>query len=272
MELLTLFAVGAFGLAFGSFISAYTYRFPREISISSGRSFCDSCKKKIAWYDNIPVVSFLLLSGKSRCCGKKISYRYPLIETLTGSTFALIYYLTVNCGNFHSGNFLCTGADLFGPLTLPYLLLVSAVLIAILVVDLEHQIIPDELVFTIFTATFLVYLISDYPLLLLHLLTGFAVALFFLILHLATLGKGMGLGDVKLVLSLGFVLGWPLALPWLVTSFVLGAVVGVGLILIGKAKFGKHIAFGPFLILAFFAILFFSNTLLKYFPTLTLPR
>src|SRR3990167_5948315 len=81
-----------FGLVFGSFVGALTYRLPRNISlIKTNRSFCDKCKRSLSWYDNIPVISYIALRGRCRCCNKKISARYPLIEICTAGVFLAIY-------------------------------------------------------------------------------------------------------------------------------------------------------------------------------------
>ena len=114
-----------------------------------------------------------------------------------------------------------------------------------------------------------VIVLSRHEALFTSLLTGFGAALFLLILNLATLGKGMGLGDVKLAIPLGMLLGWPNTFYWMTLSFVLGAAVGVFLIAIGKAHFGKHIPFGPFLVLGYLIILIAGSHLSAYMGTLT---
>src|SRR3990172_8718504 len=117
------------GLAVGSFLSAYTWRWPRGISIAKGRSICPKCKKQIAWYDNIPLFSYLILGGRCRNCHKKISLRYPLIEFSTAVLFILVVNLL---GGFGKLGFL---------LTTSYLLL-ATILIAIFIIDFENQLIP----------------------------------------------------------------------------------------------------------------------------------
>ena len=94
-----------------------------------------------------------------------------------------------------------------------------------------------------------------------YMLSGFIASLFLLLLNLFTLGRGMGLGDVKLALFGGVFFGWPLTLVWLVLSFIIGATIGIALIIFGKARFGKHIAFGPFLVISFFITLFMGDKL-----------
>lgn len=242
-----------FGLIIGSFIGAYTYRWPRGISINKGRSFCDNCGKKIHWYENIPLLSYLLLGGKCRNCGKKISLRYPLIELSTALIFVAVYYFK---------NVTLQGLPPQGGWTLLYLLAVAAVLTAIFIIDLEHKLISDEATFFIFTISFLVLLLSSDGNFYRIFFCSFLASSFFLFLNFITKGRGMGLGDVKLVLALGLVFAdWKLLIVWLFLSFIIGAVVGVFLIAIGKAKWGRQIPFGPFLIGSFFITLFWGETL-----------
>ncbi len=253
-----LFAV--LGLVVGSFIAALTYRLPRNISIAKGRSRCNFCKSQIAWYDNVPLISFFILGGRCRSCKKSISLRYPIIEALTAATFLLtpVFYphLTKNL------NFLFST---FAPLSLALLLVVFSVLIAIFVIDLEHQIIPDLLTFTLLGILVFYLLLISYPDLFLSFFAGLLSALLLLAIHMLTKGRGMGLGDVKFAIFGGMFLGYPLFLVWLMGSFVLGAIVGVILILIGRASFGKQIAFGPFLALSLILTALFGNMVLKLF-------
>ncbi|QQS39538.1 prepilin peptidase [Candidatus Woesebacteria bacterium] len=270
MEAIYLLLIIVSGFVMGSFITAYSYRAPRKKSIAKGRSFCDSCGKKISWYDNIPLFSYILLNSKSRCCNKKIGRRYPSIEISTAAIFSLMYFAYKNCS--FAGNFpvlpstVCSMRESFGIGALFLLLFAVVILISIFVIDFENQIIPDEPVFLLFTVAFLVFVLGTSPLLYQNLLVAFAVAAFFLLLNLITLGRGMGLGDVKLSLVLSFILGWPNSFVFLFASFVTGSIVGVFLILTGKAKFGKHIPFGPFLVFSFFMVLIFGP--LFVFPML----
>lgn len=227
--MLSLLFWAILGLAIGSFIAAFTYRLPSGISIATGRSFCPKCKKKISWFDNIPIGSYFVLKGRCRHCGKRISPRYPLIETAAAIGFIAF-----------AGQF--------------FLLFVFTLALAILVIDWEKQIVPDSLVFLGFLATLVYFLLVNFNFYE-SLLAGLAAALFLLLVHLVTTGRGMGLGDVKLALFLGTIIGLSQVFHWLVLSFVLGAVIGLVLVFIGRARFGRPIPFGPFLIIAFFVIL-----------------
>src|SRR3990172_4532769 len=260
MELIYTFLVLFLGLAVGSFVSALSYRVPRGIGIAKGRSFCPKCSAKISWYDNIPLLSYLALGGKCRRCKEKISLRYPLIEGATALGFLYLFSYSCPPGSFEVA---CLWKSATGSLYLPFLLFIFTLMTAIFVIDLESQIIPDSLVFTLFISTFLILISTDLPIFT-HLVSGFSAALFLLVLFLITKQKGMGLGDVKLALFAGAFLGWPHTVTWLFASFVLGAVVGVILILLKKASFGKHIPFGPFLVVSFFVSVFFGERILAW--------
>ena len=207
------------GLVFGSFISALTWRYPRGISVKKGRSVCPKCRKQIAWYDNIPLLSYILLGGKCRNCRKPISWRYPVIELATGIGFLLI-----------------------GPQIL--WLIIFCILEIIFIIDFEHQIIPDSFVFAGFF--FSLFLITD--LLFGSLFAGFLAATLLVLIHLFTKGRGMGLGDVKFAVLGGILVGLRLLPVWFFLAFLTGAAVGIILILGRKAHLKSQIAFGPFLV------------------------
>ncbi len=272
MDYLYYVAVFLFGLAIGSFLSAYTFRLGVGKSVKNGRSFCPNCKKKIAWFDNIPLLSYLILQGKCRSCNKKISTRYPIIEFSTATLFAIIFWFFNNCATTFKdgvlqGSAVCFWSEALGVAALPYLLFIAAIMIAIFVIDFEQMIIPDELVYISLAIIFFALLFSSTPLFFQHIASGFIVSFVFLLLHLITKGKGMGLGDVKLAIPIGMLLNWQNTLVWFFLSFVIGAVVGLLLITAGKAKLGKQIAFGPFMIVSFFITLFIGNCLFNtFFP------
>jgi leader peptidase (prepilin peptidase)/N-methyltransferase len=243
MDVLFVFV---FGAIIGSFVGALTWRWPEEKSIFDGRSICPHCKHQIRWYDNIPIFSYFILQGKCRDCKKKISKRYVSIEMLTAVSFVFFYQF-----------FPQVSMNLIWLNKLPYLLGLSvflsilSILIAVFIIDLEHQYIPDTLVFILSLLVFIVLMLSSNAGLFLYLTAGLGSAVFLLFIHLSTLGRGMGLGDVKLALAMGLVLGYPLAVVWMFSSFVLGSIIGIILIVLKAAKFKQRIAFGPFLVLGF---------------------
>ena len=236
------------GLLIGSFIAALTYRVPRLVPWALGRSFCPRCKKKLSWFDNIPLFSYLLLSGKCRDCKKRISLRYPVIELVSGLSFVGLGSIWGNY--FHSS-----------PIELLFMVFLFIVTLSILVIDIEHRIIPDNMVFVAIASVFLYLVILDRPIYI-NLLSGFISAFFLLTLHLITKGKGMGLGDVKFAILGGLVLGWPNTPIWMFLSFIIGAFVGIVLILFKKASFGKKISFGPYLVVSLWITFIWGNQLL----------
>ncbi len=252
-----LFAV--WGLALGSFIAALTYRLPRNISISQGRSFCPQCKHQIAWFDNIPLFSFLLLGGKCRSCKKTISKRYPVIEFLG---------LIVGLVTPFVSDFAIKNISWLAQLPFPVSFLVFPLLLlflAIIVTDFEFQIIPDEFVFSLLAIVLISILLSSTQTFFVSVASGFSAATFLLTLHLVTRGRGMGLGDVKLAVPLGLLFGYPLTLVWMFTSFVGGAAVGLVMMAIGSAGMKTKLAFGPFLIFGAVITLIWGNYLLSFF-------
>jgi len=220
------------GLCVGSFLNVVIYRLNHGLSPLGGRSLCPRCKKKIAWRDNIPLLSFFLLKGRCRSCRSPISWQYPLVELATGvlTLFVIYYSLFV----IH-----------LSLLTTIYYLLVTYALMVIFVSDLRYTTIPDQVVYSAIGLA-LVWSLGNREWLSL-LAGGVAAAGFFLFLVFVTRGKGMGMGDVKLAGLMGLVLGLPGIVVALMLAFLTGAVTGVILVLIGRKRLGEHIPFGPFL-------------------------
>jgi prepilin signal peptidase PulO-like enzyme (type II secretory pathway) len=252
-----MFFLAFWGMIFGSFLTSLTYRAERKISISKGRSFCPKCKSTIAWYDNIPVFSYFHLRGRCRKCKRKISLRYPLIELSTALAFVLtgVFYQNI-LSNVRWLAALPYSGTIF-------VLIWVFLFIGIAVTDLEDQIIPDEMVFVGFLVTIVALTTASYDKTFVNLLSGAIAADFLLCLHLFTKGRGMGLGDVKLALLAGTILGPSLTFAWMFLAFILGAAIGIVLLLLKKARLKAHIAFGPFLVASFFIILVVGDKILK---------
>lgn len=258
-----LFALGA---CIGSFLNVVIYRSARGESWVAGRSHCESCKKQIAWYDNIPLLSYAVLSGRCRHCKASLSISHPVVESLMGLLFIWWYVV----GSF----FFKLTQQPFVLLQPLFWLLVGILLISIVIIDYLYLIISDTAVVLL---TFLVVLyrfslVGAGIMRLVDLLTAVsamaASVLFFWLLWYFTKGKGMGFGDVKLALPLGLLVGWPDVLVWLFSSFFIGALVGVVLILTKKAAFGKPIPFGPFLIIGAAVSLIWGDQLIGWYVTL----
>ncbi|KPJ55203.1 hypothetical protein AMJ47_01690 [Parcubacteria bacterium DG_72] len=242
-----------FGLAVGSFLNCIIYRLElkefkkKKKPFLRGRSFCPSCKHVLAWYDLIPVVSFFILRRKCRYCSKKISWQYPAVEIATALLFLSIF-------NFQE------------LLITSYWLLITCLLIIIFVYDLKHFIIPDSLVFLAIGVTFLYNLITNYGLLITnYLIFGLVVAAFFFAIFALSRGRWMGFGDVKLAFFMGLFLGFPATLVALFFSFLIGAIIGIILILLKKKGLKSEVPFGPFLILGTYIGLFWGDKIVNWY-------
>lgn len=245
MTSLYLFFLFVFGLVFGSFVSMLSYRLPRGIAVS-GRSFCDHCLRKIKWYENLPLASYFFLQSCPGC-KKRIPLRYPIIEITTALVFVL------------------TGASWQGALSADFYLFLAAsvVLVSLAVIDFETQTLPDVLVYILGALLLLPLLLAEN--LIGNLLWGYLAFLFFLAIYLATRARGMGFGDVKLSFVLGAYLAFPQVVVWVFLSFLFGAVVGVLLIITGRARLGRPVPFGPFLIFAFYVAVFWAESVLAWY-------
>jgi leader peptidase (prepilin peptidase)/N-methyltransferase len=246
-----LIIVFLFGATLGSFLNVLIYRLPRDLSIVSPPSSCPQCQAKIAYYDNIPLISYLILLGKCRRCGHGIPFRYFMVE-LTAAVVSVIsiWHFGISLQGF-----------------LAAFLLLS--FIAIFFIDLEFQIIPN--VFTIpgvligLAASFTGYAFVDWR----QSLLGAAIGglLFFLVGYFGQLAfkkEAMGFGDVKLAAMLGAFLGWKSVLLTLVIASFFGSIVGIALILIaGKKGRSSYVPFGPFLVVGATIALFWGEKIVK---------
>lgn len=243
MELIFATVLGAL---VGSFLNVVILRLPNDgESIIFPPSHCPQCQAKIRWHDNIPMVSFVLLAGRCRSCQKPISWQYPLVEFLM-AILSLALYRTFGLGaNYFVYFSFC------------------AALLAIIFIDLHHQIIPDVIslpgICLGFAASFILPDLSWQDSLIGLLVGG---GIFYAIAggyYLLTRRAGMGGGDIKFLAMIGAFLGWR-ALPFVIfASALLGSVIGIGA-MIKQKKGGKTvIPYGPFLAVASFAYIFFSQ-------------
>lgn len=263
MLLLVIAFVFIFGLVIGSFLNVLIYRTIHGESPWKGRSMCPRCKKQIAWYDNIPLFSYLILQGRCRNCGKSISRQYPVVELLTGALF--VWWYVVGFAFFQ----LTQQPLLF--VQPGFWLIVGVLLLIILVTDWIYMIIPDYAVagLGILALLYRTYLVNVEVMqsrdLWLALVSGVAACAFFWSLFAITKGKGMGFGDVKYALVMGWLLGWPRILVGIFCAFLLGGLVG-GALLISKTKTLKQkIAFGPFLVVGTVIALVWGNYLWNWY-------
>jgi leader peptidase (prepilin peptidase) / N-methyltransferase len=226
------------GLLIGSFLNVCIYRLPRDLSVIAPRSYCPHCERTIAWYDNIPVLSFLILRGRCRHCRKRISIRYPLVELATGIAFAIC------------------AASLGASLGALKWSVFSALLIALIAADLEERILPDE--FTLGgTAIGLIFAALSHfdPRLISLAASAFGAAIASGALWLVGWlykkvrhREGLGLGDVKMLAMMGAFLGAPDTLLAFIAGSAFGAVTGLVYILVTRKDPSTYqLPFGTFL-------------------------
>lgn len=243
-------AAGAFGLIIGSFLNVVIHRLPREESLVAPRSRCPACHTQIAAWDNIPVVSFLLLGGRCRTCRETISWRYLLVESLTG----FLFVLTVS--KF--------GVTLQ---TLSLLVLVSS-LIVVSFIDLDHQIIPNVITLPGIPLGLLGGLVGQPPVLdrLIGALTGAGFLYLVLLYGGAMYGQdAMGEGDLNLLALVGAFLGWRAVVVTLLVGCLSGSLVGLTLILLRRLGRREHIPFGPFLVFGALVSLFWGDAIIAWY-------
>lgn len=241
-----------FGIFLGSFLNVIIDRIPNGESFIMGRSHCDYCKKKLSWYDLIPLFSFLLLKGRCRYCGKRISIYYLITEFTTGILFvlSLSFFISKNPDIFLNSTVVTYFISL---------LTIIAFLAIIFFIDLKFGIIPDKIVYPSIFVT-MVYLIASSQNIINNFIVGIVCFLFFLLLFMFTRKKGIGFGDVKYSFFMGFFLGFPKIIIGMYGAFLTGAFISLILVLAGKKKFkGGTIPFGPFLVLGTLAALFYGN-------------
>ena len=239
-----------FGSIWGSFGNVCIHRIPDNISVISDRSYCPSCKKLIKWYDNIPLLSFIILKAKCRSCSAKIKTKYFIIELISALSFVLIFHL-------------------YGiSLTTLLLFILSICFIIIFFIDLQHFIIPNEITYPLMIIGFLK---SFDPNLNLHLfpnfinsliggIFGFTIIWLIIFIYKKLRNKdGMGLGDAKLLSAIGFWFGW-VSVPFIIFFSSAIALLSVVPDLIKKKKqLSSQIPFGPYLIIGNLVFLFLIN-------------
>ncbi|MEP6946600.1 MAG: prepilin peptidase [Acidobacteriota bacterium] len=265
------------GAAIGSFLNVVIYRVPHEMSVVLPNSACPNCKTAIKPYDNIPVVSWLILGGKCRSCKLPIAWRYPAVELLTAVVFCVVYWQ-------------------FGMTPyLPVAIIFSAVLIALVFIDAEHMILPNVITYPLFIFALLVRVVfpiafadnyfSDMAFAPLTALAGYpawVVSLAGAVLG-ALVGGGslwlvgeiwkklrgvdaMGLGDVKLLFGIGALLGWRLTILTIFVGAFTGAIVGVSMILVRKDRdMQTQIPFGIFLGIGSFIAMLFGEQMIAWY-------
>src|SRR5665648_14275 len=251
IEIISIVILSLLGLIVGSFSNVCIYRIPRNESIIFPASHCPKCHKTIRPFDNIPLLSYILLKGRCRHCKSKISIRYPVVEFLTGLTYLIIYLvygLTIQ--------------------TLVYIILSSA-LIIIAFIDLNQQIINDVIslpgIVIGFVISFFVPYISFINSALGVVIGGGIILIIGLAGSVIFKKEAMGGGDVKLAAMIGAFLGWRYIIISLFLGFFLGALAGIFLIMSKIKKREDVIPFGPFIVLGSFITLFWGGQIISWY-------
>lgn len=286
-----------FGAIIGSFLNVVIHRVPRGEFFASSRSRCPSCESEIKFYDNIPVISWLLLGGKCRNCAARISPRYPLVEALTAALFALVTLAHLNGYGLAANNFGLTQSG-FSFIALAFDCAFVAAMIALIFIDYEFMILPDVINFPGFAFALIArlllpnlygvgivinklfgdLLIDGVPNQSSLIIASLINSLLGVIIGAGSLWlvgwawkrargvEAMGLGDVKMMLFVGAYLGWALTLLTMFLGFLSGAIIGViAMYSSGERDMTKQIPFGIFLGAGAIASLLFGTEIISWY-------
>jgi leader peptidase (prepilin peptidase) / N-methyltransferase len=247
-----IFVALGLGLIIGSFANVVIYRLPRQESLVWPGSHCPHCQAPIRWYDNIPLLSFLLLRGRCRRCAKPISWRYPLVEALTGALFV------------HS-------VETFGiSLRAAESVVLGALLLIVFFIDLDHYIIPNRITYPgiviglAFTAA-----LAGWRAAAIAAATAAALGGLFILINVisaSVLGEeGMGMGDAKLAAMIGAFLGWPIGAVAILLGVFVGGAIGIGLLALRLRGRREQIPFGPALAVGAIGAMWWGPSLLHWY-------
>ena len=234
------------GLAVGSFLNLCIDRLPKRGSILHPPSHCDICQHRLRPLDLIPLLSYLYLRGRCRYCGGPIHFRVPLVEAMTGLTFALLW----NRYGFS--------------IELSLMILFTCFFIIILIIDLEHRLILNRVVYPAIALAFLALILIPNSGIISAVIGGVTGAGILLLLALL-FPSGMGMGDVKLAALIGLLVGFPQVFIALLICFVLGGVVASGLLLARLKGRKDPIPFAPFLIIGLITTVFYGEEIMRLY-------
>ena len=273
LQILFLFL---FGVILGSFLNVLILRYEPGGAVFGrhlkGRSHCPCCNKTLSWYELIPIISFIIQLGRCRGCEQKISLQYPVVEIIAGVIVATIPQILG-----------------FTPFALIWAIALL-VLLVISFIDVRHYVIPDALTiiiallgiavtaiimmgdmsrFALIPGTFLgdyalVFSFTDNPWLA-RLFAAFTGGVFFSSIILLSRGKAMGWGDAKFVAALGLLMGWPDALLAIIIAFIIGAIIGMLMLVSKKKKFKDILPFGPFIALGVMMVVYFGHDIISLY-------
>lgn len=260
MTIILVLLIFVLGSLFGSFINCLVWRLHEKDTIM-GRSYCPKCKHMIAWYDNIPLFSFLALKGKCRHCGKKISWQYPVVEFVTGILFVVAAHINIGTDLFK--------APIFELQASSYVVLlrdwfIICVMVVIFIYDLRWYLILDIVSLPAVLVIFLLNMALGFDLLNI-LISGIIGGSFFLFQFVISRGKWIGGGDIRLGLLMGVALGWPKILLAIMIAYLIGSVFGIFLLVTKKKSWGSQLPLGVFLTPATLIVLFWGKEILSWY-------
>lgn len=233
-----------FGICIGSFLNVCICRIPNKEDIVSERSHCMHCGNSLEWYDMFPIFSFILLKGKCRNCGQRISIQYPIIEALNGLLYILVFWI-------HG----------FQLISVIYCLLTSALLV-LSIIDFQTYEIPSGI--NLFIGSLgIIQLVLAFPNVMEYLLGLISVSGFLLLIYLLSKGRGIGGGDIKLMAAGGLILGFPA----IVLAFILGCILGsiIHLIRMRISQQDRVLAFGPYLSAGMLLTMLFGDQIISWY-------
>jgi leader peptidase (prepilin peptidase)/N-methyltransferase len=234
MTAIFLFGAAALGAIIGSFLNVCVHRLPRQQSVAWPPSACPNCGHMLAWYENIPVLSYLVLRARCRKCRASISARYPIIEALTALMFLV-------------------GMWYYGPsLLLAQRLLFGCVLIVLFAIDLEHHLLPNVITLPAIAIGFIFSFFTEPGWVASLIGIGLGGGLLFAVAeayYRIRKEEGLGMGDVKMLAMIGAFLGWKLTIVALMMASFTGSLVGIGVLASGRGGMKFALPFGTFLAL-----------------------
>ncbi|MBT4120785.1 MAG: prepilin peptidase [Candidatus Magasanikbacteria bacterium] len=243
------------GISLGSFLNALVWRTRENIKIGKDRSMCPHCRRRLTWYENIPILSFIFLRGRARKCGKRISRQYPIVELVMGVLFLFVFY-------FHA-----RGELVFTPEIVRDWFIVFN-LSFIFLYDFKYQEILD---FSTIPSIIILVLFS--PAIGWHSWQSIGLAMligggFFLAQYILSRGKWIGGGDIRLGFLMGVILGWPNIVLGLFLAYIIGAVISLIMVSVKRQDFKGETPFGTYLVLGTFVAMFWGERIVGWYLSL----
>ncbi len=257
-----------FGLAIGSFLNCLIWRLINNESIL-GRSYCPKCKNQIAWYDNLPLISYVFLKAKCRHCKERISIQYPLVELATGILFLAAWYLESGIGNHFTQSVMQFPIRQLAdnsqfPIALARDFFIISVMIVVFVIDLRWYLILDIVTIPAIIIAFVLNLLLGINWYIL-LISGIIGGSFFLLQYILSKGRWIGGGDIRLGILMGAALSWPNVILAIFLAYIIGSVVAIPLLISRTKGLKSELPLGVFLSTATVIILLFGNQIFNWY-------